>query len=274
MRIVFFTSDGFESNEVFLYIFAKVTASFHDIHIVAVRRPRYGLLDLYRRKLKRIRRFGSGMTNTLEMIASFPLQRLVVVRNEREARAAIQALPRPPINARSDAAIYVDSVNGPDTKRTLQKLQPDVVIQFNAGILQRHIFEVARIGTLNLHPGIAPLIKGRDPIHWALWDRKPEWLGATIHWIDEGIDTGPVLAYAHLEQRFPGERYPAVFARVYELGIERLVEVLSRLERGERWTIDPPQGEHTYRSNISGFKLALLESRGALARRLSRRKRV
>ena len=94
-------------------------------------------------------------------------------------------------------------------------------------------------------------------------------MGATIHWIDEGIDTGPVLAYAHVEQRFPGERYPTLFARVYELGVERLVEVLTRLERGERWIIDPPQGAHTYRSNISGFKLALLEARGALVRRFN-----
>ena len=163
-------------------------------------------------------------------------------------------------------------MNGPDAVAALRKLHPDVVIQFNAGILQRQVFEVPRLGTLNLHPGIAPLIKGRDPIHWALWEREPAWLGATVHWIDEGIDTGPVLAYAHVEQRFAGERFPTVFARVYQLGVKRLVEVLSRLERGEIWTIDPPEGKRVYRSTISGWRLTLLELRCALDRRFDRRK--
>ena len=255
-------------------MFANVAAYFNDVHIVAVRRPSYGLLQRYRRGLRRIWSFGSGMTDTLEIIASYPLHRFIVARNDREAQAAIRVLPRPPAKLRPEAAIYVDTVNGTDTVRTLRRLQPDVVIQFSAGILQRQVFEVARIGTLNLHPGIAPLIKGRDPIYWALWEQEPGWLGATIHWIDEGIDTGPVLDHAHVEQRFPGERYPALFARVYELGIERLVEVLSRLECGERWTIDSPQGQHVYRSDISGYKLAILELRGALDRRFNRRKRV
>ena len=87
-----------------------------------------------------------------------------------------------------------------------------------------------------------------------------------MHFIDEGIDTGPVLAYAPVEPGSPGERYPALWVRIYELEVGRLVEVLRRLERGERWTIEPPGDESVYRSLISGWKLGLLELRGALQR--------
>jgi hypothetical protein len=268
MRLVFFTSEESCSNEVFLYMFANVAASFHDIRILAVRRSTSGLLERYLKKLKkrwRLRRL-TGVMSTLEQVSSYPLRRCIVDRDEREALAGLRDLPRPPVRPRLDTVIHVDTVNGPDVVGSLRKLEPDVIIQFDAGILQRQVFEVARIGTLNLHPGIAPLIRGADPIYWALWERKPGWLGATVHFIDEGIDTGPVLAYAPVEPSAQGERYPALFVRIYELGVARLVDVLQWLERGERWTVDPPGGERVYRSIIPGWKLALLELRGALQR--------
>ena len=104
-------------------------------------------------------------------------------------------------------------------------------------------------------------------MYWALWEQKREWMGMTLHYIDEGIDTGPVLAYAPVEPRYPGERFPSLLVRTTELGVEHLVDALRRLERGERWTIHPPQGERTYRTIFSGWRLLLLEIRLALERR-------
>jgi methionyl-tRNA formyltransferase len=268
MRIVFFTSEKFISNEVFLYMFARVANSFDDVLIVAVQRSTSSLLDRYRSKLRRIWRFGTGITNTLELLSSYPIQRYVIRRSERRAQAGIRALPRPSVNPRPQEAIYVETVNGFDAVEAISKLKPDVVIQFDAGILEKQIFGIARIGTLNLHPGIAPLIKGRDPIYWALWEQEPKWLGATVHFIDEGIDTGPVLAYAPVAPLFPGESHPDLFVRVYKLGIDQLIDTLSRLAQGERWAINPLQGERIYRSNISGWKLGLVETRDALRRLL------
>ena len=163
MRVVIFTSDGFDENEVFRYIFAHVASSFDDVSIVAVRSPTGSRLERYRQKFRRIRRYGNGTANTLELVSSYPLQRLIIDRNEREAQEAIRALPRPPVTPRDATTVYVDTVNGPDAVGAMRKLQPDVIVQFAAGILQRQIFEIAPLGTVNLHPGIAPLIKGRDP---------------------------------------------------------------------------------------------------------------
>ncbi len=199
-------------------------------------------------------------------MSSYQLRRYIWALTEREAHANVRALPRPPVSPRPDAVVFVDTVNGPDALEALRKLKPDVIIQHQAGILQRQVFEIARIGTLNLHPGINPLNRGSEPIYWALWAREPKWLGATVHFIDEGIDTGPVLAYARIQPYFRGERYPALFARIFALGVESLVDVLCRLARGERWMIDPPKGERVYRPPLSGWKLGFLELRGALNR--------
>jgi Formyl transferase len=266
MRIVFFTNAKEETSGTFLYMFAQVAAVFPDVHLVTLRRELDGPLARYLKELKRIWHFAGGLASTLEIISSYPLKQLMIERDDREAQAGMRLLNRPPVTPRRGATIYVSTANGPDAVEAISGLEPDVLIQLGNGILSKQIFEIARIGTLNLHPGIAPLNKGREPIYWALWEQEPSWLGATVHFIDEGIDTGPVLAYAPVEQRFPGERYPPLYVRTYKLGVECLVDTLLRLARGERWTIDPPSGASEYRSSISGWKMAAVEIRGALRR--------
>jgi folate-dependent phosphoribosylglycinamide formyltransferase PurN len=272
MRVVFFTNEGFGSSEKFRYMFANVAASFLDVHVVAVRRsqaeneqflPR--LQGKARKLLRRVRRF--GFLYTLEVLTSLPLQLFIGQRNWREVSERLHVLRRPAVELQPEKAVYVETVNGPETVEAISRLQPDVVIQEAAGILRRQVFEIARIGTLNLHSGIAPLLKGQDPVYWALWERGREWLGATVHCIDEGIDTGTVLAYAPVEPHYPGERFPSLYVRITELGTKQLVDALCRLERGERWTIHPPQGERVYRTNFSGWRLLILEIRLALERR-------
>jgi methionyl-tRNA formyltransferase len=275
MRIVFFTNENFDSSEEFRYMFANVAASFRDVHVVAVRRSLgetkpFSLLGAYqkvRKVLWRGRQF--GVVHSLEVLTSRPLQLLIGRRNLGEADKSLRELPRPPVKPQPKKANYVETVNGPDAVEAISRLEPDVIIQIKAGILRRQVFELARIGTLNLHPGIAPLIRGQDPLYWALWKRKREWMGVTLHYIDEGIDTGPVLAYAPVEPRYPGERFPPLYVRTTEVGVERLVEALCRLARGERWTIHPPQGERVYHTVFSGWRLLLLEVRLALERRMT-----
>jgi len=266
MRIVFFTSEGFESDELFLYLYANVAASFSDVHIVAVHprsdtKERPSLLKRYLRKARYM-----GLTGTLEIFSSYPIQYLIHRRDQREVRAGLRALPRPPVNPHPETAIHVGTVNGPEAVRAIRGLEPDVIIQAGAGILRKQVFQIARIGTLNLHHGIAPLIKGMHSIYWALWEEEPKWLGATVHFIDEGIDTGLVLAYAPIRPSFLGERFASLFVRATELGVERLVDVLLRLAREERWTVAAPSGKRTYRSTISGWKLGLMEARAAMRR--------
>lgn len=49
----------------------------------------------------------------------------------------------------------------------------------------------------NLHPSYLPYGKGRHPIFWAIYDHEP--LGATLHRIDGGLDTGDVIEQVQVE---------------------------------------------------------------------------
>ena len=77
--------------------------------------------------------------------------------------------------------------------------QPDVVVVFGTGILSADVIRAFPGRILNLHLGLSPYYRGAGTNFWPLVNREPEYVGATIHYLDEGIDTGPIVAHARPE---------------------------------------------------------------------------
>lgn len=50
---------------------------------------------------------------------------------------------------------------------------------------------------INIHPSLLPAYPGTDAIRRA-WEAGESTLGVTVHYVDEGMDTGPVLARAEV----------------------------------------------------------------------------
>ena len=68
----------------------------------------------------------------------------------------------------------------------------DYIINGGVGaIFKSDLLSRPSIGLLNAHPGLLPEYRGLDPVCWALNNGDPQ--GATVHFMDEGIDTGPIL---------------------------------------------------------------------------------
>jgi len=49
---------------------------------------------------------------------------------------------------------------------------------------------------LNIHMGVSPYYRGAATNFWPLFDRRPELVGATIHLLTKGLDSGPILFHA------------------------------------------------------------------------------
>lgn len=88
----------------------------------------------------------------------------------------------------------VESVNAERTIKLLQDLQPDIVIVNGTRIIREHVLRNLNCPVLNTHVGITPEYRGVHGGYWALWDGDPENFGVTLHLVDAGVDTGPVLA--------------------------------------------------------------------------------
>lgn len=68
---------------------------------------------------------------------------------------------------------------------------------------------------LNIHPALLPAYPGLDALRRA-WDAGEETFGVTIHLVDEGMDTGPILRQKSLKRR-AGESFKDLETRVHAL---------------------------------------------------------
>lgn len=75
----------------------------------------------------------------------------------------------------------------------LKKIKPNFTISYNYRfIIKQEIINYMKNNIINLHISLLPWNKGADPNVWSFLEDTPK--GVTIHIIDEGIDTGPILA--------------------------------------------------------------------------------
>jgi methionyl-tRNA formyltransferase len=79
------------------------------------------------------------------------------------------------------------------------------------------VLEITRIGVLNLHPALLPYNRGWHTPSWAILDGTP--IGATLHFMDSGLDTGDIVAQVELEIR-PEDTAHTLYGRLLALEIE------------------------------------------------------
>ena len=88
------------------------------------------------------------------------------------------------------------SINQEGEVAAMKELKPDVVIVFGTGILQEKIINAFPGNIINLHLGLSPYYRGSGTNFWSLVNNEPEYVGATIHYLDAGIDSGAMICHA------------------------------------------------------------------------------
>jgi methionyl-tRNA formyltransferase len=86
----------------------------------------------------------------------------------------------------------VEDVNTVEFRNEIRgKSDLNVSLSFNQ-ILKREIIELAPLGFINCHAGALPFYRGRNILNWAIINGETRF-GVTIHYVDEGIDTGDII---------------------------------------------------------------------------------
>jgi folate-dependent phosphoribosylglycinamide formyltransferase PurN len=86
----------------------------------------------------------------------------------------------------------------------MRRLDPDVVLVFGTGLLKEPLIDSFPGRILNIHLGLSPYYRGAGTNFWPLVNGEPEYCGATIHFLDAGVDTGPLIAHVRPDIR-PGD---------------------------------------------------------------------
>lgn len=110
----------------------------------------------------------------------------------------------------------------------------------------RHILSAKVIASVplavNLHISILPWNRGADPNFWSHVDGTPK--GVTIHYLDEGLDTGPIIAQREVATE-PGDTLATSYARLQDAMTDLFVDVWPGISR-RGWRGQPQQGSGSY----------------------------
>ena len=76
-------------------------------------------------------------------------------------------------------------------------LNSDIYIVYGSSYIKGELIEfLMKKRVINIHAGVSPYYRGAGCNFWALYDGNPHLVGATIHLLSKGLDSGPILYHA------------------------------------------------------------------------------
>lgn len=160
---------------------------------------------------------------------------LVITQPDRPKGRGMKLAPPPVKQLATELGLPVlqpTKVRTPDFAASLREHNADVAVVIAYGrILPKAVLEAPRLGCVNVHASILPKLRGAAPIQWAVVRGETE-SGVCLMQMDEGLDTGPVLAC----ERLPigaDETAAELALRLSALGARIVREQLPRLIAGQ-----------------------------------------
>jgi methionyl-tRNA formyltransferase len=154
------------------------------------------------------------------------------------------------------------SFKDPRETEAFRQLRADIGVVAAYGlILPRAILDAPRFGCLNLHASLLPRWRGAAPIQRALMAGDAE-SGVMVMKMEEGLDTGPVAAQAHIalgSDMTAGELHD----RLSVLGADLMARALDQLSRGELTFTPQSEVGVTYAHKIDKAEARIDWSRSA-----------
>jgi methionyl-tRNA formyltransferase len=125
---------------------------------------------------------------------------------------------------------HVDFTAGPLDPDTVRRAQPAFLVSHRyRHIIGPQVLELVPDRAINLHIAYLPWNRGADPNLWSWIDDTPK--GVTIHYIDEHVDTGDIIAQREVEFEHD-ETLASSYARLEAEMLRLFVEQWPLIRRG------------------------------------------
>ena len=116
------------------------------------------------------------------------------------------------------------SVRSPELSERLRTAKVDLLVNVHSlFVVHPAVVAAPTIGSFNLHPGPLPEYAGLNVPSWAIYEGERSH-GVTLHWMDEGIDSGPIV----WQERFsiePDDTGLAVSAKCVRHGVPLMLRL-------------------------------------------------
>lgn len=192
---------------------------------------------------------GSGKGSNLEAIA----RAIADGDLDAEIRVVVSDAPDSPILGKARAHGLPAEMLPPSRYKT--RLEPEIEralagLLENAGVelvvlagwmrmVKSPLLERFRGRIVNIHPSLLPAFPGLEAWQQAL-DAGVLWTGCTVHWVDEGMDTGPIIAQSRVPVEV-GDTAQSLHQRIqtaeWQLYPKALQELARGLQQAKRTTV-------------------------------------
>jgi folate-dependent phosphoribosylglycinamide formyltransferase PurN len=159
-------------------------------------------------------------------------------------------------------AHFVANFHAEQSLELMRAARADLGVVYGTNILKESVFKIPRLGSINLHQGLAPLYRGGPPVFWELYNGEPE-VGLTVHFVETKVDTGDIvlqervpLEYDFARYRLDFESFIADFrASIHARCAQIVADAVQLIAEGaaERRAQDTTQGRR-YRLPVKGEK--------------------
>jgi len=125
--------------------------------------------------------------------------------------------------------MQVNDINGNATKNFIGGLQPDLILVSGTSLIKPGLINIAGDGKIiNLHTGLSPYYRGGPCTFWCLYNVELEYLGATVHILTAGIDSGDIIISERMTEITPSDNEATLDVKVIKLGIALMCEAIGR----------------------------------------------
>ena len=147
-----------------------------------------------------------------------------------------RSMEAPPVKTfaleRGLEVIQPTSLRNPEAHSRLAALAPDLIaIAAYGRILPGEVVGMSPAGCVNVHPSMLPRHRGPSPVAFTILEGD-ETAGVSIMLLDEGMDSGPVIAQVE-EPIDPEDTTESLTDRLFRRGAKLLVESLPRFLQGD-----------------------------------------
>lgn len=122
------------------------------------------------------------------------------------------------------------NINSEEFVNRMKQYNSDLFVSMSFNqIFKTEMINLPKYRTINCHAGKLPYYRGRNILNWVLINDEKEF-GITVHYLDEGIDTGDII----LQKTYPitdEDNYSTLLHRAYDGCAEILYQAIKMIQK-------------------------------------------
>lgn len=130
--------------------------------------------------------------------------------------------------------IVTSDFHTPETLAFVTNSSPSLIVFTGGGLVRQAMIDRAGTGVMNCHMGVLPDYRGMDCTYWCVLNEDSGNIGFTVHFMDSGVDTGPIIEV----HRIDATEFATVDEVVHEIEYRMAPAITAAVDRVLRGAVN------------------------------------